>query len=129
MDSNSDTFWLNDRSAWATSTDSSKLSVPGATGGMDNGVEAVSDKRIYQARMSQGNETTPHTYLLGSLALDGHKNDAFPTLWILQVESEIRTAQHSKLDIAIHDQRETDCVLFASQESLGAVDGIQRPPA
>ena len=37
--SSSDTLVLNARSAWAASTDSKKLSVPGATGGIVNGTE------------------------------------------------------------------------------------------
>lgn len=71
----------------------------------------------------------PH--LFGTLSLDGSQDAAFnQALFRLRtMDREIGAADDAKFDITVFDKREADGVLTAAQKPLGAIDGIERPPA
>jgi len=74
-------------------------------------------------------EIVEWTDLLCALALDGDEQASTLAPWIAQRCGEVRAAHHADLDVVVLDERETDSVLLAEEETLGAVDRIEGPHA
>lgn len=67
------------------------------------------------------------TDLLCALALDGDEEASAFARWIAQRCGKVRAAHHADLDVIVLDERETDGVLLAEEETLCAVDRIEGP--
>jgi len=73
--------------------------------------------------------TDGRTDLFCALALDGDEEASTIALWVTQRCREVRAAHDAEFDVAVLDERETDGVLLAEEEALGAVDRIEGPHA
>jgi len=69
------------------------------------------------------------TDLFCALAFDGDEEASTLTLWLAQRCGKVRAAHNAEFDVAVLDERETDGVLLAAEETLGAVDRIEGPHA
>lgn len=72
-------------------------------------------------------DLTSMTYRVRSLALDGDHQDAFTIRDDLFSDlgglgSEVGTSNHTKLNLSINDESETDCELLMSDETGCSVD-------
>ena len=62
-----------------------------------------------------------------ALAAHGDEDAASCPVWRRSGDGEVGAADHAELDAGVDDEGEADSVLFATEETLGAVNRVERP--